>query len=123
MQNEHWRPAIGEEPAMVRDSLSLRRTDTVERPCYAAAVTEDLLTGSLLLRQAFLRSPIRFAGRDTPLIRLDDPEPSVILIRGGFAFRSCGLADGRRAILHILTPYDIAGLDHVVLARPVEEII
>jgi CRP-like cAMP-binding protein len=110
------------EPQEMTEKFSLLPLEMSERPRYAAAVIEDLLTGSRLLRRAFLQTPIRFAGRDAPLIRTDDPDPSVILIRSGFGFRSCGLADGRRAILHILTPYDIAGLDHLVLARPIEEI-
>lgn len=93
-----------------------------ERPRYAAAVVEDLLAGSRKLRQAFAQAPTRFASRDTPLVRLGDPEPPVILIRTGFAFRSCGLPNGRRAILHIVTPGDFVGLDHLVLARPIEEI-
>jgi CRP/FNR family transcriptional regulator len=93
-----------------------------EPPRFAAAVTEDLLAGSRLLRQAFLQTPVRFAGRDAPLVQADDPEASAILIRSGFAFCSCALSDGRRAILHILTPHDIVGLDHLVLSRPTEEI-
>jgi CRP-like cAMP-binding protein len=80
-----------------------------ERPRYAAQVTEDLLTGGRRLRQAFLQTPMRFAGRDMPLIRPSDPEPSVILMRSGFAFRFCGLADGRRAILNVVTPGDFIG--------------
>ena len=93
-----------------------------ERPRYAAQVTVDLLTGGRRLRQAFLQTPMRFAGRDMPLIRPSDPEPSVILMRSGFAFRFCGLADGRRAILNVVTPGDFIGLDHIVLHRPIEEI-
>jgi CRP-like cAMP-binding protein len=104
------------------EKFSLPPLEMPERPRYAAAVIEDLLSGSRSLRRAFLQTPIRFAGRDAPLIRADDPDPFVILIRSGFAFRSCGLADGRRAILHVLTPHDIAGLDNLVLARPLEEI-
>src|SRR5437763_16493639 len=92
-----------------------------ERPRYAAQVTEDLLTGGRRLRQAFLQTPMRFAGRDMPLIRPSDPEPSVILMRSGFAFRFCGLADGRRAILNVVTPGDFIGPDHIVLHRPIEE--
>jgi CRP-like cAMP-binding protein len=65
---------------------------------------------------------MRFAGRNMPLIRPGDPEPSVILMRSGFAFRSCRLGDGRRAILNIVTPSDFIGLDHIVLHRPIEEI-
>jgi len=103
-------------------TTSLTRLDPTERPRYAAAVTEDLLVGSRRLRGAFTDTPVRFAVRDASLVRLGDPEPAVILIRSGFAFRSCGLSDGRRAILHIVTPGDYIGLDHLVLARPIEEI-
>jgi CRP/FNR family transcriptional regulator, anaerobic regulatory protein len=104
------------------EEFSLPLLETPERPRYAAAVTEELLTGSRRLRQAFLDTPLRFAGRDTLLARASEDETSVILIRNGFALRSCELADGRRVILHILTAGDIAGLDHTVLARPIEEI-
>jgi CRP/FNR family transcriptional regulator, anaerobic regulatory protein len=106
---------------MAEETL-LPRLDFTERPRYAAAATEDLLAGARALRQAFLQTPTRFAVRDAPLVRLGDPEPSVILVRNGFAFRSCSLADGRRAILHIVTPGDYLGLDHLVLARPIEEV-
>src|SRR5437764_15460852 len=92
-----------------------------ERPRYAAQVTEHLLTGGRRLRQAFLQTPMRFAGRDMPLIRPSHPEPSVIGVRSGFAFRSCGLADGRRAILNVVTPGGLIWLAHIVLHRPSDE--
>ena len=104
------------------ERFTLPRLDLAERPRYAAAVTEDLLAGSRRLRQVFLQTPIRFAARNMPLIRAGEADAPAILIRSGFAFRSCGLTDGRRAILDILTPMDIAGLDQIVLARPIEEI-
>ena len=104
------------------DKLPLQGFDFSHRPRYAAAVTEELLNGARRLRQAFIQTPTRFVERDASLVRLGDPEPAVILIRSGFAFRSCGLPDGRRAILHIVTPGDFVGLDHLVLARPIEEI-
>ena len=107
---------------MMTDNSRLARFDFAERPRHAAAVTEDLLAGARGLERAFTGTPIRFAVRDTPLVRLGDPEPPIILIRSGFAFRSCGLPDGRRAILHIVTPGDYVGLDHLVLARPIEEV-
>ena len=93
-----------------------------ERPRYPAAITEDLLTGSRRLRHAFLQQPICNAARDMPLVRLSDSDPTILLIRTGFAFRSCALADGRRAILHIVTPGDVVGLDHIVLHHPIEEV-
>ena len=98
------------------------RIEPLERPGFAAAAVEDLLTGAQRLRQAFLRTPMRFARRETPLARAGDPEPAIFLLHSGFAYRSCPLADGRRAILDILVPGDVTGLDHIVLASPIEDI-
>lgn len=100
--------------------------DIYERPDrsrYAAAITEDLLIGERRLRNAFLRTPLRSAGPRASLIAITDPNPPAILLRNGFAFRSCYLTDGRRAILHLLIADDFAGLDHAILDRPVEEIV
>jgi CRP-like cAMP-binding protein len=98
------------------------RTDFPERPRYAAAATENLLVGGRRLRQAFAQAPTRFVGRNALLARAGEAEAGAILIRNGFAFRSWLLADGRRAILDILLSGDICGLDHIVLARPIEDI-
>ena len=92
------------------------------QPTGAAGLAEDLLTGGRTLRRAFLETPLRYAARDATLVRLGERDPAIILIRSGFAFRSCVLTDGRRAILDVLVPGDIAGLDHIVLANPIEEI-
>ena len=88
--------------------------ETFERPRFAPAATEDLLLGGRRLRAAFLQTPQRFAGRDTPLLRAGVSEPAAILIRSGFAYRSCMLPDGRRAILRILLSGDHAALDNAV---------
>jgi len=96
--------------------------EIAERPRYATAVVEDLLTGSRRLLRAFLQQPVCNAARDMPLVRLHVSDPTILRIGSGFAFRSCGLPDGRRAILHIVTPGDFVGLDHVVLHRPIEDI-
>jgi CRP-like cAMP-binding protein len=104
------------------DDVVLPRLQPVERPRFAAAATEELLLGGRRLRTAFLCTPIRFAGRNMPLTRAGAPEPAAILIRNGFALRSCAMSDGRRAILDILVPGDAGGLDHVVLARPIEDV-
>src|SRR5262249_32721028 len=92
------------------------------QPRFAARVTEDLLAGSRALRRALLAAPTRFAGPNAALVRFDEREPAVILLRNGFAYRTCVLADGRRAILDVLVPGDVAGLDHAVLASPINEI-
>ena len=94
-----------------------------EGPRYAAAITENLLNGGRRLRAAFLQTPMRIAAARAALIHGGDYEPSVVFIRNGFAFRSCGFPDGRRAIARILAPGDVGGLDKIVLARPAAEII
>lgn len=88
----------------------------------AAVPREDLAAGARTLRRAFLETPVRFVARDATLIRFGERNPPVILLRSGFAYRSCVLADGRRAILDVLVPGDFAGLDHIVLASPIAEI-
>lgn len=90
---------------------------------FAAGATEELLLGSRHLRGAFLQRPTRYAERGDRLMPADSADPEILLIRSGFAYRSCVLADGRRAIIDILTSGDVAGLDHVVLARPVDEFV
>lgn len=92
-------------------------------PRFAPEITEDLLTGSRALRRALREAPTGFATSNATLVRLDQRNAPVILIRGGFAYRSSVLDDGKRAILDVLVPGDIVGLDHVLLARPASEII
>ena len=93
------------------------------RPRFAPGATENLLLGSRRLRAAFMLTPIRFAGRDTLLLRAEGSEPSAILIRSGFAYRSCALSDGRRAILRVLLSGDFAGLHNIVLARTMDDVV
>src|SRR5215213_6531481 len=92
------------------------------RPRFAPATTDDLLLGGRRLRAAFMRTPIRFAGRGTLLLRAGISGPAVILIRSGFAYHACALPDGRRAILHTLLSGDYAGLCNLVLASTIEDV-
>jgi CRP-like cAMP-binding protein len=120
---EDWAvTALPQYRGKVGNEMVERPMDRLNRPGFAPAAVEDLLTGAERLRQAFLQTPVRFAARDTALARAGDPEPAVFLLHSGFAYRSCAMADGRRAILDILVPGDFTGLDHIVLARPMEEI-
>jgi CRP/FNR family transcriptional regulator len=100
----------------------LSRAGIAERPRFGAMATEDLLLGGRRLRQAFLQTPLRFAGRDGLLLKAGAAEPAAILIRNGFAFYSCLLGDGHRAMLRVLVSGDFAGLDSIVLARATEDI-
>jgi CRP/FNR family transcriptional regulator, anaerobic regulatory protein len=104
------------------DEFSPPEVDGPDRPRFAAAAAEDLLSGSRRLRMAFQQTAQRFAERDMPLLRAGASEPMAILIRSGFAYRSCTLPDGRRAILRILLSGDYAGLHNAVLARTMEDI-
>ena len=90
---------------------------------FAAATTEDLLEGSRLLRHAFLQAPVHYADRGSVLVRRGDASPTILLLRSGFAYRSRVLSDGRRAILDLLISGDIIGLDHVVVAHPLDDFI
>jgi CRP/FNR family transcriptional regulator len=100
----------------------LPRFELAQPTRFAATATEDLLLGARRLRHAFLQTPIRNVGRDVPLVSAGDREPHVVLVRNGFAYRSCLLADGRRSILDVLVSGDIVGLDNIVLARSIEDI-
>ena len=101
----------------------LRPAAAPGRPLYAAEAMEDLLLGGRLLWRAFLQAPFHTVLRDAPVIGADEPRPPVCLIRNGVAFHSSTLADGRRAILDLLVPGDIAGLDYLVLKPSGEETI
>lgn len=113
-------PSQSTDPAGQRPAS--RGVDFGERSRFAPVATEELLTGGRLLYRAFLQEPLHYAAREATVIRIGEREPPVILLRSGFAYRSCVLADGRRAILDVLVPGDIAGLDHIVLATPIAEI-
>ena len=107
--------------ALTSDRRLVSAVRDPDAPAGAAVPREDLAAGSRILRRAFQETPIRYAAREATLIRIGEREPPVILLCSGFAYRSCLLADGRRAILDVLVPGDIVGLDHIVLARPSSE--
>jgi CRP-like cAMP-binding protein len=92
-------------------------------PLTAAAITEDLLTGGRKLRRAFLAAPLCTVRTGKAIIEVGERDAPMFLIRRGFAYRSNVLADGRRSIVDVLVPGDIAGLDHVLLSRPVGEFV
>jgi CRP-like cAMP-binding protein len=92
-------------------------------PLYAPHASEDVLTGGRLLRHAFAQAPYRTAERDAVIIAADDPEPPILQMHRGVAFRSVTLPDGRRAIVDILLPSDIAGIDNAVLGRSNHDVV
>jgi hypothetical protein len=68
-------------------------------PLYVPDVTEDVLSGGVILRRAFLKQPFESAARQGSIISARDRNASVVLIRRGVVFQSSVLPDGRRAIV------------------------
>lgn len=95
----------------------------MKAPAYASGASEDLLTGARLLRRAFLATPLRTAERDTVIVSTEDTAPPALLFDRGFAYRSIAMLDGRRSIVDILLPGDVAGIDHAMLGRCNHEVV
>jgi len=91
-------------------------------PTYAPAAVEDLLAGGRALRRAFLEQPYHSIGRQGVVFAENGGEAPVILVQRGVAYRSCTLADGRRAILDLLLPGDFGGLDNLVFGRSSQDL-
>jgi CRP-like cAMP-binding protein len=111
-----------EKPSQMMEEPSQPGSDVTPPPRFAPAAAGNVAAGCRRLRTAFAETPIRFAGRDALLLRSGVSEPAGILIRSGFAYRSCVMPVGRRAILSILLTGDFAGLHNIVLARAMEDI-
>ncbi|HWB51584.1 MAG TPA: Crp/Fnr family transcriptional regulator [Stellaceae bacterium] len=99
------------------------RVGTHHATVYAAGASEDLLTGGRLLRRAFAEAPYRTAERDAAVIAADDAEPPILQIHRGVAYRSVSLPDGRRAIVDIILPTDVVGVDNAVLGRSNHDVV
>jgi len=83
---------------------------------------EDVLSGSRLLRRAFLEAPQRTAARETIILSPELRGPPVLLLRRGLAYRSTTLANGARAIVDVFLTGDIVGIEHAVAARAAFEL-
>jgi CRP-like cAMP-binding protein len=79
--------------------------------------------GGRLLRQAFRKVPYLTAERDAVIVSAEDPRPPVILIDRGIAYSSHTFPNGRRAIVDIVLPTDIVGLESAFCQRPSRSII
>ena len=73
------------------------------------------------LRQAFDESATQYADRGELL--LPRGEPAAALILSGMAYCAQALPERRQAIVDVLVPGDIAGLDHVILPGPREHML
>jgi len=92
-------------------------------PIFSPGASEDLLSGGRSLRRALAEQPYHMVERDAVIVAADDRDPPVVQIHRGMAYRSFTLADGRRAIVDILIPGDIVGVDHAVLGRANHDIV
>jgi len=101
--------------------VTARLTD--KRPGYAPAIIEDLMIGARLFRRAFNEGETISVNRDTLLLRDNDEAAGALQISRGFAYRSITFRDGRRAILDVLLPGDVVGLDRLVMVSPAHDIV
>ncbi|HKS89365.1 MAG TPA: Crp/Fnr family transcriptional regulator [Stellaceae bacterium] len=122
-RNDWLRPGRGEETLPPPAGNASATADFARRPRFAAAASEDLLSGARRLHAAFFTAPARIAERGARLLRSAASEPPIVRLHSGFAYRACVLADGRRAILDILVPNDIIGLDHITMSAAAHEFV
>src|SRR3954451_23051484 len=100
----------------VRDGMAAS-----EHPICDPEIVEDLLTGHNMIRRVFLQTPEQVS-RNNVIIKPGEPAPSVLLIRSGYAVRSCVTAVGRRSIVDVFVPGDVCAADHAITKYPTDEI-
>jgi CRP-like cAMP-binding protein len=67
--------------------------------------------------------PYLTAERDAVIVSAEDPRPPVILIDRGIAYSSHTFPDGRRAIVDIVLPADIVGVESAVRQHSSHDVI
>src|SRR3982750_1381184 len=100
----------------VRDGMAAS-----EHPICDPEIVEDLLTGHNLIRRVFLQTPEQVS-RNNVMVKPGEPVPPVLLIRSGYAVRSCVTAAGRRSIVDVFVPGDVCAADHAITKYPTDEI-
>lgn len=84
---------------------------------HSPSAIDDVLSGTLLLREALRHAPRRFANPDAVIVSPEMPEPPVLFVWRGMAYSSTPLVNGRRAIPDLFLTGDIIGVEHAVTAR------
>lgn len=108
-------------PARVdRGALAIKGSE--QKPGYAPAIVEDLMIGARLFRRAFTEGEPISVSREVAVFREGGQEAGAFQISRGFAYRSITFRDGRRAILDVLLPGDVVGLERVVLAGSTHDV-
>ena len=92
-----------------------------EGPACDPEAIEDLLTGHNIIRRLFLQCTEQI-NRNNILINSGEPDPPILLIRSGYAIRSCITATGRRSIVDIFVPGDICCIENAFTKYPSDEI-
>lgn len=105
----------------MNDVFSQDGTETPEHPLCDPVVVDDLLTGHNLIRRVFLQSPEQIS-RNTAIIKPGEADAPMLLIRSGYAVRSCITGKGRRSIVDVFVPGDVCALDHIFIKHPTDEI-
>lgn len=95
----------------------------VAAPEYHRATVELLLRGASRLREELRTAPLRHAERDAMVVEAGQPDPPIVLLCSGFAYRASRLPDGGRIILDLQIAGDISGIDHLLLSRSVEGLV
>ena len=75
------------------------------------------------MHRAFWEMPYRTAARNEVVISADEPLPPALLIHRGIAYSSHAFPNGNRAIIDIVLPTDIVGVERAVLGRPTHDVI
>lgn len=103
------------------EALSEDATGILEGPICDPESIEDLLTGHNIIRRLFLQCPEQI-NRNNILIGSGEPDPPILLIRSGYAIRSCITAGGRRSIVDIFVPGDVCCVENAFTKYPSDEI-
>lgn len=103
------------------EALSKDVMEIPDGPICDPEAVDDLSTGHTIIRRLFLQCPEQI-GRNNVLIKSGEPDPPVLLIRNGYAVRSCITAGGRRSIVDIFVAGDVCCIENAFTKYPSDEI-
>ena len=107
---------------MAVDDILLKDIPSIpECPICDPKTMDDLLTGHNMIRRLFLQRPEQIR-RNNILIKFGEPNPPILLIRSGYAIRSCITPTGRRSIVDIFVPGDVCCIENAYTKYPTDEI-
>jgi CRP/FNR family transcriptional regulator len=92
-------------------------------PQYRAVLHDQLVQGERELNQMFRAAPSRIAPAGAVLAVAERPSQSLYALHRGWACRIREWRDGRQVIPQIYAPGDYIGLEAMLLARPIDEVV